>query len=351
MSLKASWVVPAAAAEDADDEVRIVGGEFLHRLRAAIDDFQKDGPPAPGHAREAADDVVVDEAIDHVGGDAGIDIRVEHFEEVAEGFPRGRFAEFLGGEWFNEMLCRGQHGVSSSPRASGYGARMKLLLTNDDGIDAPGLRALLSVARDFGEPVVVAPATPQSGMSHVITWESGVRLEGRGEGQFAIHGTPADCTRIGLLHVAPETSWVLSGINQGGNLGADVYYSGTVAAVREAVLHGWPGIAFSHYLRRGLEPDWERAAQLAAVVLPLLLARPVEPGLFYNVNLPHPEATAPDPDVVFCPLDPHPLPLSYRHENDHHYYDGDYQARQRKPGADVDVCFNGRIAVTVMRLF
>ena len=228
---------------------------------------------------------------------------------------------------------------------------MKLLLSNDDGIDAPGLHALLAAARDFGEPVIVAPAGPQSGVSHTVTWEKGVRLEARGADRFAVHGTPADCARLGLLRVAPDAKWVLSGINHGGNLGADVYYSGTVAAVREAVLHGWPGIAFSQYLRDDTALDWPRATRWVARVLADLLPRPVEPGLFYNVNLPHLAAAAPEPDIIFCPLDPHPLPLSYRHEDGHHFYDGDYQTRQRQPGTDVDVCFNGRIAVTELRLF
>lgn len=229
---------------------------------------------------------------------------------------------------------------------------MKFLLSNDDGIDAPGLEALLTAAGTVGDPVVVAPAGPQSGMSHAVTWEGGVWLEGRGPDRFAVHGTPADCARLGLLRVTPEARWVLSGINHGGNLGADVYYSGTVAAVREAVLHGWPGIAFSQYVRDDVAIDWASAARWVAGILPELLARPVEPGLFFNVNLPHLTAGAPDPAVVFCPLDPHPLPLSYRHEaDDRHVYDGDYQTRQRAPGADVDVCFGGRIAITEIRLF
>jgi 5'-nucleotidase len=144
---------------------------------------------------------------------------------------------------------------------------------------------------------------------------------------------------------------VLSGINHGGNLGADVYYSGTVAAVREAVLHGWPGVALSHYRKRGVEFDWARAAGLAARVLRELLARPPVPGAFYNVNLPHLGPADPDPEVVDCPLDPHPLPLSYRHEDDGGLqYNGDYQARRRAAGADVDVCFGGRVAVTLIRL-
>ncbi|HEX3147036.1 MAG TPA: 5'/3'-nucleotidase SurE [Gemmataceae bacterium] len=225
---------------------------------------------------------------------------------------------------------------------------MKLLLTNDDGIDADGLQALLAAAQQFGHPVLVAPAGPQSGCSHTVN--ATVRVEDRGVDRFAIHGTPADCTRLGLLRIVPDATWVLSGINHGGNLGADVYYSGTVAAVREAVLHGWPGIAFSHYKKKHLEYDWERVSRWTAMVLANLMHRPIEAGAFWSVNMPHLMPTDPDPDVVECPLDPHPLPLSYRHEEGTHYYDGDYHGRQRKPGADVEVCFSGRIAVTRIRL-
>lgn len=228
---------------------------------------------------------------------------------------------------------------------------MKLLLTNDDGIDAAGLHALLTAVRGLGEPVVVAPAGPQSGVSHTVTTETAVRVEPRGDGRFAIRGTPADCIRVGLHRLCPDAGLVLSGINHGGNLGADVYYSGTVAAVREAVLHGWTGVALSHYRKRELEFDWRRASGWAARVLADLLARPPVPGAFYNVNLPHLRAGDPDPDVVFCPLAPHPLPLSYRHEDDGGmHYDGDYHARERTAGADVDVCFDGRIAVTLIKL-
>ena len=136
---------------------------------------------------------------------------------------------------------------------------MKFLLTNDDGIDAAGLEALRSAALTLGDPVVVAPAGPQSGVSHAVTWHEGVRIEPRGDKRYAIHGTPADCVRLGLLKVIPDAKWILSGINHGANLGADVHYSGTVAAVREAVLHGWPGIAVSHYRKSKVEFDWARA--------------------------------------------------------------------------------------------
>jgi 5'-nucleotidase len=157
--------------------------------------------------------------------------------------------------------------------------------------------------------------------------------------------------RLGLLKAVPDANWILSGINHGANLGADVHYSGTVAAVREAVLHGWPGIAVSHYRRSGVTFDWERAARWVNPILKDLLARPIEPGLFYNVNLPNLPAGATDPEVVWCALDPNPLPLNYRHEEESDlYFAGDYQLRQRAPGADVDVCFGGRIAVTAVRL-
>jgi 5'-nucleotidase len=228
---------------------------------------------------------------------------------------------------------------------------MNFLLTNDDGIDAPGLEALLTAARTLGDPVVVAPAKPQSGVSHAVTWHEGVRIEPRGDKRFAIHGTPADCIRLGLLRLVPDAKWVLSGINHGANLGADVHYSGTVAAVREAVLHGWPGVAVSHYRKSGVEFDWGRAASWVAPILAEVLARPVEPGLFYNVNLPNLPPGAERPKVVWCPLDPNPLPLNYRHEEESGlYYAGDYQLRDRTPGADVEICFGGRIAITAVRL-
>ncbi len=227
---------------------------------------------------------------------------------------------------------------------------MKLLVTNDDGIDADGIAALLDAARAVGEPVVVAPAGAQSGVSHAVTTGTAVRVEERG-GRHAVFGTPADCVRVGLLRIVPDARFVISGINHGGNLGADVYYSGTVAAVREAVLHGWGGVAFSQYRKRGLDFDWPRAARWAARVLAELLARPPVRGAFFNVNFPHLLATDPEPGLAFCPLDPHPLPLSYRHDDDGLVYDGNYHLRERVAGADVDVCFSGRIAVTEIRLF
>jgi 5'-nucleotidase len=126
--------------------------------------------------------------------------------------------------------------------------------------------------------------------------------------------------------------------------------AGTVAAVREAILHGWPGIAFSQY-HKAMQFDWPRATRWITPLLAQLLVRPAEPGVFYNINLPDLPAGSPDPEIVWCPLDPKPLPLNYRHEEESGlYYAGDYRLRPRTPGADVDVCFGGRIAVTEVRL-
>ena len=230
---------------------------------------------------------------------------------------------------------------------------MKIVLTNDDGIDAPGLAALNDAVRRLGweDAAVVAPADALSGCSHRVTTDTPLIVEARGEGRFAVRGTPADCVRVALLRAAPDADWVLSGVNAGGNLGADVYVSGTVAAAREAVLHGKPAVAFSQYRKRAVPFDWVRTAVWAARVLDDLIQRPWSPGVLWNVNFPHLDADAPEPEMTFCQLDPEPLPVSYRDECGALHYNGDYHQRRRRPGRDVDVCFGGRIAVTRMELF
>jgi 5'-nucleotidase len=226
-----------------------------------------------------------------------------------------------------------------------------LLLTNDDGWDAPGLQALRLGAADLGLCRIVAPSFASSGCGHRVTTHEPIPVRRIDDDIMAVAGTPADCVRLALHHLVPEPSWILSGINAGGNLGADVHHSGTVAAVREGVIHGVPGIALSHYIAKGRAIDWPRAALLTGDVLRHLMAQSWEPGTFWNVNLPHLLPDEPDPEVVFCPLDSSPLPLSYRVEADQAVYSGDYQRRARKSGSDVDVCFSGRIAVTLIRAF
>ncbi|MFO0910962.1 MAG: 5'/3'-nucleotidase SurE [Isosphaeraceae bacterium] len=229
---------------------------------------------------------------------------------------------------------------------------MQFLLTNDDGIDAPGISALAKAIRDLGPYQVVAPFSPYSSCSHTITTHRPLTVAQRQEGWTAVEGSPADCVRLGIGHLARGVDWVIAGINAGGNLGSDVYHSGTVAAAREAVLQGTPGIAVSHYIARGREIDWDRAAQWTTGVLTFLLARPCPPRSYWSVNLPHPLPGAPQPEIVECPLDPSPLPADYRFESDGKvaHYCGNYHERLRVAGSDVEVCFSGKIAVTQLRL-
>ncbi|MEW5860725.1 MAG: 5'/3'-nucleotidase SurE [Cyanobacteriota bacterium] len=225
---------------------------------------------------------------------------------------------------------------------------MTLILTNDDGIDAPGIRALQKAMN--GKGVIVAPKDHLSGCGHQVTTTQAIHVRRRSDFEYAIAGTPADCVRIALTHLCPTVKFVLSGINAGGNLGADVYISGTVAAVREAAFHGVPGIAVSHYRKGKLNVDWDVAARWTAGILADLLNRTIEPGTFWNVNLPHLLPGDPDPEVVFCEPSRQPLPVNYRVEGDNFYYVGEYAKRDRTPGSDVDVCFSGKIAVTQLRL-
>jgi 5'-nucleotidase len=228
---------------------------------------------------------------------------------------------------------------------------MKFLLTNDDGIDAEGLAALAEAAAPLGTAVWVAPDAHHSGCGHRVTTDRPIRLARRTAERWAIDGTPADCVRVALAHLTPDVDWVLAGINHGGNLGADVFHSGTVAAVREAAMHGKPAIAFSQYRRRGVDVDWQRATGWVRAVLDLLLSKAIDRGTFWNVNLPHPTPGDPAPRLVFCPLEAGPLPLAFRAEGDALSYAGNYHERARQPGTDVDVCFSGNIAVTQVAVF
>lgn len=223
-----------------------------------------------------------------------------------------------------------------------------IVLTNDDGIDAPGIQALQNAIQ--GQGTIVAPKEHLSGCGHQVTTDRPIAIERRSQTEYAIHGTPADCTRLAITHIFPEAKWVLSGINAGGNLGIDVYISGTVAAVREAASHGIPGIAISHWIARPLAIDWPVATRWTARVLEELWRRPIPPGSFWNVNLPHLPPGSPEPEMVFCQPSTQPLPVKYRVEGNLYYYEGVYAQRERVRGTDVDVCFSGQIAVTLMEL-
>jgi 5'-nucleotidase len=229
---------------------------------------------------------------------------------------------------------------------------MRLLLTNDDGIAAPGLAVLAELAAAYGEVVVVAPASEHSGSGHQVTTRSPIAVEQLGVARWKVHGTPGDCVRLALHGLCGPVDWVLSGINPGGNLGTDIYHSGTVAAAREAALHGVPGLAISQLRRRDLALDWERTRAALAGELAALLQAPPPPACYWNLNLPHPGAGESVGALLRCPLDPSPLPLSFtRNQLTGSYrYDGDYHLRQRQPGSDVERCMAGFITLTELRL-
>ena len=228
---------------------------------------------------------------------------------------------------------------------------MKLLLINDDGIHAPGLAALERAAASLGERLVVAPDRHLSGCGHQATTHRPLTLTHLGGQRHMLDGMPADCTRVGVRILAPDVDWVLAGINEGGNLGADVYLSGTVSAVREAALLGKPGIAVSQYIKRAMPVDWEQAAAWTTRVVDEILSRTVQPGTYWNVNLPHLETGSPMPAMVDCPLDGNPLPVRYETIDGKLHYRGNYHERARDTGSDVDTCFSGRIAVTSFSVY
>ena len=149
---------------------------------------------------------------------------------------------------------------------------MKIVLTNDDGISAPGLEAALLCLQSRGADVtVVAPTEARSGVGHQVTTRLPIVVNPVGEKRYSVQGTPADCTRLALKEIVPDADWVIAGINRGANLGSDVYNSGTVAAAREAAILGCRSIAVSQYVTRDHHIDWQVTGYHAGPVLRLLL--------------------------------------------------------------------------------
>ncbi|WP_030007190.1 5'/3'-nucleotidase SurE [Picosynechococcus sp. NKBG042902] len=223
---------------------------------------------------------------------------------------------------------------------------MRVLLTNDDGIDAPGIATLQkAIAPHAREVVTVAPQTQMSECGHRFTVYAPIPVEQRTKNAYAVAGTPADCTRLGLTQFAADVDWVLSGVNAGGNLGVDIYTSGTVAAVREATILGKRAIAFSHFIQRPLEIDWDLVTHWTGKLLAQLLTQELQEKHFWNVNFPHLTADS-DPEIIFCERSTDPMQVRYEARDQQFHYVGSYPERPRAAGTDVDVCFSGNIAVT-----
>ncbi|MSQ91201.1 MAG: 5'/3'-nucleotidase SurE [Phycisphaerales bacterium] len=179
---------------------------------------------------------------------------------------------------------------------------MKILLTNDDGITAPGIAALYDAIASLGEVFVVAPAGVQSAMSHGITFHKPlmtreVQVNARMRG-ISVEGTPADCVKLGLRTIWVERfgadsrpDLVISGMNGGANVGINVIYSGTVAAAIEAAFLGVPAIAVSLHLGGSAAIEWVRAAQIARHAIDCVIAHPLDAHRVISINVPRTEGT------------------------------------------------------------
>jgi 5'-nucleotidase len=186
---------------------------------------------------------------------------------------------------------------------------MRILLTNDDGIDAPGIAALYDALASLGEILVVAPATAQSAMSHKITFHHPLmtrEVEFRpGVPGVAVEGSPADCVKLALRTIWPERHGpgtrpdvVVSGMNDGANVGINVIYSGTVAAAVESAFLGVPAIAVSLHYGRGARSHLPRAAAIARAAVDRVLEHALDAHSVININVPRTEsADAPMPPI------------------------------------------------------
>jgi 5'-nucleotidase len=174
----------------------------------------------------------------------------------------------------------------------------RVLLTNDDGIDAPGLAALEAVAAELADEVwVVAPEHDQSGTSHSISLHSPLRVSRQGDRRFGVAGTPGDCVVMAVRHLMVDhpPTLVLSGINRGGNLGVETMFSGTVGAAMTGLLLGLPSIALSQTFTDSKKVRWDTARALAPGVIRRLLDVSHAEPVCLNVNFPDVDAAAAGP--------------------------------------------------------
>ncbi|NNE53873.1 MAG: 5'/3'-nucleotidase SurE [Sulfitobacter sp.] len=244
---------------------------------------------------------------------------------------------------------------------------MRILITNDDGIAAPGLEVLHRIATDLagpdGEVWTVAPAFEQSGVAHCINYVHPTMMSEIGERRFAAEGSPADCVLI-AVHEAMKDSppdLVLSGVNRGNNSAENTLYSGTIGGAMEAALQGFPAIALSQYYgpaNRDLVNPFEASAHHAGDVIRRILdsspSESVDYPLFYNVNFPPVPATGVKgvrlakqgrrPGVVFG-TEPHLSPSGRRFA----WIRGGDQQVPASPGSDAAVNLEGYVSVTPMR--
>jgi len=244
--------------------------------------------------------------------------------------------------------------ASFAEQVSGSKSRLLVLLSNDDGFDAPGLRALIDVFQPIADVVVAAPATEQSGKGHGLLLRDPIfvteRKQAGGASWYAIDGPPATCVRLAVESLLPRRpDLVLSGINRGDNLGATVYHAGTLGPAREAAIIGIPSIAVS--VRGDAEDDYRAAAEyIRQLVTQLLEKQTLKPGLFLNVNVPAGERKG----VRVVRLSTKPRHDTFEKRTSPRgrvYYWPDWQqVEEDEEGTDVWAFVRGYITVTPMTL-
>ena len=244
---------------------------------------------------------------------------------------------------------------------------MRILITNDDGINAPGLATLTAIAHEVagpsGEVWTVAPAVEKSGVGHCINYTTPSLLTKVGDRRFALEGNPADCVLAALYDVMVDAKpdLVLSGINRGNNAADNTLYSGTIGAVMEAALQGIPGIAMSQFFgtgNRDLDDPFEAAAAHGAATVKTVLKNGIWTNeayrVFYNINFP--PCTALDVkgrkvvaqgfrDETFCSMEPVTAPNGRRYL----WVTGGPQDKPTGPNTDVTANLDGYVSITPMR--
>jgi 5'-nucleotidase len=224
--------------------------------------------------------------------------------------------------------------------------RPRILVSNDDGHQSDGLRALVDAVSPLGEVWVVAPEVEQSASSHAISLHRPLRIREVRERWYAVDGTPTDCSYLAINHILKDArpALVLSGINHGPNMADDVIYSGTVAAAMEASILGVPAIAFSLVTRSRF--DFAAAARFAARLTGSALARlPLPPRMLLNVNIP---AGVEPEGFVVTRLGKHSYGWDVVENTDprgrkYYWIGGNEYKHENIPGTDVAAVLDGKL--------
>lgn len=235
---------------------------------------------------------------------------------------------------------------------------MRILLTNDDGINAPGLAVLERIARTLTDDVwIIAPETDQSGLAHSLSLSEPLRLREVGDRHFALRGTPTDCVIMAVREILKsKPDLVLSGVNSGANIADDVTYSGTVAGAMEGTLLGIRSVALSQAYSwdNGRQVPWETVETHAPAILEKLLDAELARGVFVNVNFPNCEPKeVKGTSITVQGKMAHALGVEKRNDGrgfPYYWLKFERPAQDVETGTDIDALRNNRISITPMAL-